>query len=96
MTIRRVLITGFDLAGLMALPLLIWRDGRYLYVAAALGPLIAPYVVVQPILRYHYLAWTLLVFLACDGVIRVIKLARTVVFDRSRSALDETPRQTAD
>jgi hypothetical protein len=65
---RRFLLAGIMLLGIAVLPLRLLKDTRYLYIAAALGLLAAPYVVVQPILRYRYLVSTLILFLACDGL----------------------------
>jgi 4-amino-4-deoxy-L-arabinose transferase-like glycosyltransferase len=74
--LRRFLLGAITLTAFVALMTRVFRDPRYLYVGAVLGPLVLPYIVVQPILRYRYLVATLLVFIACDGVSRLIDWAR--------------------
>lgn len=66
--IRRWLLGVPMLVALFALPALIVRDRRYAYVAVAAILLAAPYVVVQPILRYRYLTSTLAMFVAFNAV----------------------------
>ena len=46
------------------------RDWRYLYVATALALVAAPYVLVQPVLRYRYPIVGVLVFLTVDVLCR--------------------------
>ena len=54
----------------------VWR-GRLLYAATlALIPAI-PYLMVQPILRYHYLVSGILLFLAADVIIRALDYSST-------------------
>nr|WP_295660149.1 hypothetical protein [Polymorphobacter sp.] len=47
------------------------RDRRILYVVAPLVVMILPYIVVQPILRYRYLVYTLSIFIAFDVAARL-------------------------
>lgn len=66
--VRRWILALPMLVGLIGLPFLIASNRRYLYPAFALVLLMGPYIVVQPILRYRYLVWTLVVFLAFAAV----------------------------
>ncbi len=56
------------LLAIFGMPVLIARNRQYVYVLAAAAILIMPYLLVQPILRYRYLIYTLSVFLAVDVV----------------------------
>ncbi len=64
--IRGLYLALTMIIGLAGLPALIRRDSRYLYVAAALAAVMLPYFVVQPILRYRFLAYIPSVFLAVE------------------------------
>lgn len=55
---------------------LLRRDQRYYYVLAMLVLPVVPYVLAQPVLRYHYLITTFLVFLAADFISRVVSFVR--------------------
>ena len=70
--LRRFLLGAITLTAFFALMTRVFLDSRYFYIGAVLGPLVLPYIVVQPILRYRYLVATLLVFIACDGVARLV------------------------
>lgn len=83
--VRRVFAAAFMIVALAGLPLLIWRDRRYLYVAVAIVVLMLPYVVVQPILRYRYLTSTLALFVAADISVRLL----TALWQRRRRAGSE-------
>jgi hypothetical protein len=74
--LRRFLLGAITLTAFFGLMTRVFMDSRYLYIGAVLGPLVLPYIVVQPILRYRYLVATLLVFIACDGVARLIDWLR--------------------
>ena len=76
LALRGQLLGLAALLSLAALAVLPWRHPRYLYILLALGALAAPYIVVQPILRYRYLIYALTIFLACDGVARLIAAVR--------------------
>ncbi len=56
------------LLAIFGMPVLIARNRQYVYVLAAAAILVMPYLLVQPILRYRYLIYTLSVFLAVDVV----------------------------
>jgi hypothetical protein len=74
---RRLMLGVIALLGMAALVLRVFKDHRYLYVAAVLALLVAPYIVVQPILRYRYLTSTIFLFLACEGVSRAALWVRS-------------------
>ncbi|QYE36110.1 hypothetical protein KZX46_09335 [Polymorphobacter sp. PAMC 29334] len=61
---------------LCGLPMQIARNRRYIYLLAALAVLVLPYLLVQPILRYRYLIYTLSGFLAVDVVATLWALYR--------------------
>ncbi len=87
---RRWLLGLAMLVSLAGLPWLLWRNPRYLYIALAMAALAAPYVVVQPILRYRYLLYAPSVMLACDLVFRMLAawLARRGLAGRPMAAAE--------
>ncbi len=60
------------IAGLTTLAVLLWRRRWiYLYPAAAVLLPCLPYILSYPLLRYRYLVSSALIFLACDGAVRL-------------------------
>jgi hypothetical protein len=70
--LRQFLVWATVIPGLCALVLLAWRRRAYVYLLAATIACSMPYIIVQPILRYRYLVSSLLIFLAFEGVGRLI------------------------
>lgn len=66
--LRGAYLGATALLAVFGMPLLIARNRQYVYVLAAAAMLVMPYLLVQPILRYRYLIYTLSVFLAVDVV----------------------------
>lgn len=59
------------IAGLGTLGFMAWSRRGYGYLLIATLACSAPYVIIQPTLRYRYLVSTLLIFLAFDGITRL-------------------------
>jgi hypothetical protein len=59
------------IAGLGTLGFMAWSRRGYGYLLIATLACSAPYVIIQPTLRYRYLVSTLLIFLAFDGIARL-------------------------
>ena len=60
------------IAGLGTLGFMAWSRRGYGYLLIATLACSAPYVIIQPTLRYRYLVSTLLIFLAFEGVARLV------------------------
>jgi hypothetical protein len=87
--IKQALVWGLSLLGLAGLGVeLVRRNWRYLYVAAALALATAPYLLAQPMLRYRYPTYAVLLFLTAGLVCRIIAIARE---PRPRPAPAEAP-----
>lgn len=71
--LRQFLVWATAIPGLITLALLAWRRRPYAYLLAATLACSMPYIIVQPILRYRYLVSSLLIFLAFEGVGRLIR-----------------------
>lgn len=71
---RRMLIWIATAIALISLPFLIFRNSRYLYFACAVFIPVLPYIPVQPVMRYRFLIYTIIIFLAADGVMRLVRL----------------------
>lgn len=70
---RAHIMSLVNLAGLLALGFGLWKRRRgYAYLAIYLAVVAVPYMVVQPMPRYTYLIFPLLVFLASDGAVRLV------------------------
>lgn len=65
------LFSALGLIGALA-GLFVWR-GLYLYPAALVLVTVLPYMVVQPILRYHYLIYAITLFLGIDLIRRCVE-----------------------
>ena len=79
--------TCITVLALLALPGLAWgigRDRRYLYLAPYLLVPWACYVPFQPVERYTWLIYPLLVFLATDFMARLLRRAQADALDSSR------------
>jgi 4-amino-4-deoxy-L-arabinose transferase-like glycosyltransferase len=74
--LRQFLIWAAAIPGFCTLALLAWRRRPYLYLLVATLACSAPYIVIQPVLRYRYLVSSLLIFVACDGVFRLAQYLR--------------------
>jgi hypothetical protein len=74
---RQALTWAISALALLSLATLAWRRRSHAYVAVALPLAMLPYVLVQPVFRYRYLIATLLVFVACDGLMRLIAWLRS-------------------
>lgn len=61
------------------------RDRRMLYVLAPMILMILPYIVVQPILRYRYLIYTVSIFLAFDVAARLWRYGRARLTDSAKA-----------
>lgn len=74
---KSVVVWGLTVAAFLGLALsLRRRPERWIYVACALVLPSLPYILVQPVLRYHYLVSSLLVFLAFHALWAVMTLRR--------------------
>ncbi len=65
------------LGGLATLFVMAPRQRSYAYILLAILGCSAPYIVVQPILRYRYMISALLIFCALDGAFRLNAYIRT-------------------
>jgi hypothetical protein len=59
--------------GLVTLAIMVFRNREYSYFLIAIVACSLPYIAIQPILRYRYLVSTLLIFLAFDGMGRLVR-----------------------
>jgi hypothetical protein len=74
---RSIIISTISLLGMFGLFLGLWqRRPGFQYLAATILITSLPYMVVQPIPRYTYVIYGLLLFLAADGLLRVYSLSR--------------------
>lgn len=72
---RALVVAGISLIAFATLAVaLARRRWRWLYIAAALLLPALPYVVTYPLLRYRYLVSTLLILVACQGVVMLAEL----------------------
>ncbi|MGI4879653.1 MAG: hypothetical protein ACRYG4_19430, partial [Janthinobacterium lividum] len=69
-TLRLAFLAASAVLAIAGAPILIARNERYIYVFVAMGIMILPYILVEPIIRYRYLIYTLSVFLSVE-IIRV-------------------------
>lgn len=70
--IQQFLLCAIAVLGVCGLVFMARRQRRYAYLLVASIVCSLPYMVIQPTLRYRYLVSTILIFLAFDGVARVI------------------------
>jgi hypothetical protein len=70
-TLQQSLSWAAAIAGLGTLGFMAWSRRGYAYLLIATLACSAPYVIIQPTLRYRYLVSTLLIFLAFDGIARL-------------------------
>ncbi|HEY1782601.1 MAG TPA: hypothetical protein VGG79_19580 [Roseiarcus sp.] len=69
--LRQLVTWAAALGGLATLGVMAPRQRAYAYVLVAILGCSAPYIVVQPILRYRYMISALLIFCALDGAFRL-------------------------
>ncbi len=71
--LRQAAVWSTAIGGLLALAWMARRNRAYGYILVAILFCSAPYVLVQPTLRYRYLVSSLLIFLAFDGLGRILR-----------------------
>ncbi|MDB5699599.1 MAG: hypothetical protein JWN69_2403 [Alphaproteobacteria bacterium] len=87
-----------SLLGLLGVLTRLTANARFRYAAIIMAATILPYMLVQPILRYRYLVFAMLVFFAADLVVRAVRRWRPAdrVFERVDAWLSTSRSERAE
>ncbi len=98
LALRQLLVWAAALGGLATLFVMAPRQRSYAYILLAILGCSAPYIVVQPTLRYRYMISALLIFCALDGAFRLNAYIRTNLRPelRRRQRSSDSRQPTAD